>query len=123
MENKIAKVNLARRGIVVDSLLCCFCGEKEKTTSYLFFECRITWLVWSHCYDWVGLKSTNHLESASHFLHFNLFGAPTTGNLTFGNIRIVLVSEIWCHQNKHIFKGGVIDHFEFFSLTQLKVWY
>jgi len=24
--------------------------------------------------------------------------------------------------NKHIFKGGVIDHFEFFSLAQLKVW-
>lgn len=43
MENKIAtKVNLARRGIVVDSLLYCFCRKKEETTNHLFFECRIT---------------------------------------------------------------------------------
>ena len=114
MENKIAiKFNLERRG-VANSLLCCFCWEKEKTTSHLFFECKITWLVWSLCYAWVGLKSAYHLEPTSHFLHSNLFGAPTIINLVFENIWIALVSEIWWHWNKHIFKGRVIDHFEIF---------
>ncbi|XP_068498479.1 uncharacterized protein [Phaseolus vulgaris] len=42
LENKIAtKVNLARREITVDSTVCCFCKEKEETTSRLFFECRV----------------------------------------------------------------------------------
>jgi len=33
-----------------------------------------------------------------------------------------MVSEIWCHRNKVIFKGGVMDHFEIFSFAQLKTW-
>jgi len=51
--NKIAtKVNLvARRGIMVDIMVCCFCREKEETTSHLSFECRVVWLVWNLCYD------------------------------------------------------------------------
>jgi len=106
----------------MDKTVCCFCREKEESTSHFFFECRVALLVWDLCYDWVGVKSVDHLESASHFLHFNLIGALATVNLDFGNIWIALVSEIWRHRNKHIFKGGVIDHFEIFSLAQLKVW-
>ena len=107
--------------VVMDSLLYCFCEEKEETISHFFFECRITWLVWSRCYALVGLKLADHLESASHFLHFNLFDTPTVVNLAFRNTIIVLVSEIWCHRNKHIFKVVLIDQFEIFSYAQLKV--
>jgi len=123
LENKIAtKVNLARRGVTVDSTVCFFCREIEETTSNLFFECKVALLVWNLCYDWVGMKWANHLESASHFLHFNLIDAPAAINLAFGNIWITLVNDIWHHRNKHIFKGAVIDHSEIFSLAQLKVW-
>jgi len=46
LENKIAtRVNLERRGITVESLLCSFCGVKEETCCHLFFECRIAWPV------------------------------------------------------------------------------
>jgi len=74
--------------------------------------------VWNLCYAWAGLKSVDHLEPTSHFLHFNLIGAPTVVNLAFGNIWIALVREVWLLMNKHIFKGGVIDHFEIFSFVQ-----
>jgi len=33
-----------------------------------------------------------------------------------------MVREIWCHRNKVIFKGGVVDHSEIFTLAQLKAW-
>jgi len=123
LENKIAtKVNLARCGVVVYIMLCCLCMVKEKTTSYFFFECIIVWLVWNLCYAWLGLNSVDHLVPTSYFLPFNLFGAPTSFNLVFGNVWIVLVSEIWRHRNKYVFKGGVIDHSENFSMAQLKVW-
>jgi len=50
--------------------------------------------MWRLCYAWVRLKSTNHLEHASHFLNFNLFDAPIVVNLAFGNIWIAMVSKI-----------------------------
>ena len=42
LENKIAtKVNLARRGVKIVVLVCCFCRLKEESTSHLLFDCRI----------------------------------------------------------------------------------
>jgi len=84
LENKIAtKINLVRRGVAVDSSICCFCREKEETTSHLFFECRFAWLVCNLYYAWIGLKSVDHLECTSHFLHFNLIDTPAVVNLVF----------------------------------------
>jgi len=40
--NSVAiKDNLERRGVSVDSNLCCFCRVEMESTSHLFFECRI----------------------------------------------------------------------------------
>jgi len=48
--------------------------------------------------------------------------APESVHLGMRNIWIVVVSEIWSHRNKIIFKGGVFYSSEIFSLAQLKVW-
>jgi len=46
LENKIATtVNLVRRGIIVDNMLCCLCGKEEESHRHLFFDCRFAWLV------------------------------------------------------------------------------
>ena len=43
LKNKIAtKVNLDRRGVVVDNILCCLCRVQEEPTNHLFFGCRTT---------------------------------------------------------------------------------
>ena len=118
--NIVTTVNLAKRGVVVDSILCGLCGVKEETTSHLFFECKIVWLVWNLYYAWLWLKSVDHIASVLHFLHFKFIGAPTSVNLGFENVWITLVNESWRHRNKHIFKGEVVDHSKIFSLTQLK---
>jgi len=36
---------------------------------------------------------------------------------------MVVISEIWKHMNKVIFKGGVIDVSKMFALILLKVWF
>ena len=42
LENKLAiKVNLERRGVELESILCCLCGVNEETTNQLFFGYRI----------------------------------------------------------------------------------
>jgi len=35
---------------------------------------------------------------------------------------VAIIGVIWRHRNNHIIKGGTIDHFEIFSLAQLKTW-
>jgi len=35
---------------------------------------------------------------------------------------VAIVSEIWNHKNKVVFKGGIVDHEEVCSLAQLKGW-
>jgi len=46
--------------------------------------------------------------------------APTFVNLILESVWIAIVSEIWKLKNKHILKGGMIDHSEIFSMAQLK---
>jgi len=89
--------------------------------SYLFFGCIIVWLVWNLCFEWLGLSSAVHHTSISHFLQFNIHEAPTSVNLILESVWIAVLSEIWRHRNKYIFKGGVIDHSEIFSIAQLMV--
>jgi len=62
------------------------------------------------------------LMFVSHFIQFIFIDAPLPANLIMDNIWIAVVSENWRHMNNHLFKGGVIDHSEIFSLAQLKFW-
>lgn len=122
LENNIAtKVNLVKREILVKNIMCSLCGEKDETSSHLFFGCRFAWIVWSLCYAWLGLKSIDPLNPHSHFLYFNMCNAHNFVNLVLGNVWIAVISEILCVRNKVIFKDEVIDHLETFSLAQLKV--
>jgi len=79
--------------------------------------------VWNLYHAWLGILSVASLHAYFHFLQFKLSNAPESVNLGVGYIWIAVVSEIWSHRNKIIFKGGVLDSysFEVFSLAQLKV--
>ena len=118
LENKIStKDNLVRREVVVERILCCFCRKKKENLFHLFFGCKFAWLVWNLCYAWLWLKSVDHLNPHSHFSHINLCNAPISINLVLGNVWIAMVSEIWCHRNKIIFNGGVVDRSNIFFLA------
>jgi len=64
LENKIATtVNLERRGIVIDNLLCCLCGKEEESHRHLFFDCIFVWLVCCLCFEWLGVMSVIHCNA------------------------------------------------------------
>ena len=120
--NVVCSVNLEIRGIKVESNLCWLCKRSEESTNHLFCECRVAWLIWNLCYDCLGVRSVDFMDPESHFEHFKILDAPTSVNLIMNNVWIALVSEIWRHMNNCLFKGGVVDHTEVFSLAQVKVW-
>jgi len=107
--------------VVANSIVCSFCGLKEESTSDLFFDCRIVWLVWVQCFSWLGVSSVVLIDPFTHFMQF--CKARKSINSVMGSVWISVVSEIWCHRNKVIFKGGVVDHYEIFTLDQLKAWF
>jgi len=62
------------------------------------------------------------MDPRAHFEHFKILDGFTSVNLIMGIVWIALVSEIWTHKNNCLFKGGMVDLTEIFSLTQVKVW-
>ena len=45
-------------------------------------------------------------------MQFKILDAPTFVNLIFGNVWIVIISEIWRYRNKCVFNGGVVNHYK-----------
>jgi len=85
--NSIAmKVNLERRGILVDTNLCSFCRMAVESTKHMFFEYMIAWLVLNQCYAWTRKVSVDHVDPVSHFLHFYLINAPVQVNVVWSSV-------------------------------------
>jgi len=123
LENKLAnRVNLSKRGVLVESLLCCLCGKEEESCSHLFFGCSFAWRVWCLCYGWLGVLFVSHIEPMSNFVHFRMSLPSVSVNLVWNTIWVGVVSEIWNHRNHIVFKRGVADTDEVFALVQVKMW-
>ena len=106
----------------MESSVCSMCGEGEETTFHLFCTCRVTWLVWSKCYEWVGKKIVVHQESKMFFSQFRLIEEIIVVNRIWLCVWITFIGELWKYKNKEIFRNGRVDHLEIFSMAQLKVW-
>ena len=123
LEDKIlAKANLVRRGISVASSFCGLCGEEEETTSHLFCTCKVVWLVWSKCSEWLGVASTEHCDPKMHFSNFKISGMSKRVNQILGCVWVAVVADLWKHRNKSIFNSDRVNHIEIFIMVQVKVW-
>ena len=102
--------------------MCVLCGLEEESCCHLFFDCIFARRVWGLCHKWLGVLVASHIEPKSNFDQFRLSCASEIVNNVWNTIWVGVVSEIWKHKNNIIFKGGVGDAFEVFSLVQVKVW-
>ena len=57
-----------------------------------------------------------------NFQSFCLLGQRQSVNKTWKGLWVAIVSKIWNHRNKVVFRGGVVDANEIFSLAQVKGW-
>jgi len=116
------RANLARREGQVGNVWCPMCQEGIETTQHLFTTCKVTQKVWDLCDRWVGNVTVGHNVITAHFQSFRLLSQSQRVNKVWKGMWVATVSEIWNHINNVVFKGGVVDHEEIFSLAQLKGW-
>ena len=107
IENKVAtRVNLERRGVVIENPLCCLCEKVEESSSHLFSICDFTWCVWCLCFKWLGVSFVIHKNPLANFLHFRLCQASDSVNDVWSAIWVGVVSGIWNHRNCVSFDRG-----------------
>ena len=104
IENKVAtKVNLERRGVVIENPLC---GMVEESSNHLFSVCDFAWRVWCLYFKWLGVSFVIHKDPLANFLQFRLNQVSNSVNDVWGAIWVGVVSGIWNHRNCVSFDRG-----------------
>ena len=117
------KVNLSRRGVVVNDNICVLCLDKEESNQHLFMECKIAYQVWNYCLRWFGVLGAQHCNLKYHFESFHLVHMNSKQNMVWKGVWAAVVWSIWDHRNRVIFNQGKVDAEEIFQMAQLKAWF
>ena len=68
------------------------------------------------------MASIVHYDPEKHFVQFRLIKESEVVNNIWYWVWVEVVGELWKQMNKKIFRDGVTDHSEIFTMVQLKVW-
>jgi len=115
-------LNLARRGVQLANLFCPLCQDGVESTDHLFNTCIMVQQVWDQCDKWIGKVGVRHQATHVNFQSFCLVGQKQSVNRAWKGMWVAIALEVWSLRNKVVFKGGVVDAVEIFSLAQLKGW-
>jgi len=116
------RVNLVRRGVQLGCTLCPLCREDVESAQHMFCTCKVTQKVLDLCEKWIGRVTVRHESIPIHFQSFHLMDQRKSVNRAWKGMWVAVVTKIWKHKNKVVFRGGVVDEVEFFCLAQLKSW-
>ncbi|KAL8552289.1 hypothetical protein ACS0TY_001111 [Phlomoides rotata] len=103
--------NLIRRGVHIndEDKTCQLCKEKEENIRHLFFECKVSYIIWSNIINWLGIDLVLHINPSTHFLTF----AECLGRGERIKVATTLwtgiVWSIWNLRNEVIFKKVAIN--------------
>jgi len=103
------KVNLRRRHVQVNDLLCPFCKNMEEDAGHLFFSCNKIAPLWWESLSWVNISGAFPQDPRHHFLQH--------GNGLDAGIRInrwkcwwvALTWTIWQQRNKIVFSNEAFN--------------
>jgi len=85
LRNRIpTKDSLLRRNIIhVNDLECVFgCGASE-TVNHLFLVCDLSYALWLHVWNWVGLSVVHPFQIRDHFIQCSFMAGMPRGTHSF----------------------------------------
>ena len=99
--------------------VCLLCKRVKDNAQNLFIKCVVVQEACDAFERWAGIFSVRHESILHHYLHFQLPMLTTKGNQLWKILWVTIVTETWVHRNKVVFRNGVVDNIEIFSLAQL----
>jgi hypothetical protein len=80
------KDNLLRRNILHANNLASAngCGASE-TVTHLFLDCELSYILWLHVWNWVGLSVVPPCQLRDHFIQFSFMAGMPRGTHSFFN--------------------------------------
>ena len=99
------KVNLKRRNVELNDILCLFCGSNEEEVSHLFFNCDRILPFWWESLTWLNIKVVFPKSPRDHFLQH---GHGYFKGFIYQRWQIWWTSLTWCiwfQRNKVIFEN------------------
>ena len=99
------KLNLQRRNVEINDLLCPFCGNNEEDAAHLFFNYSKTLLLWWESLSWVNISGAFLQNPRHHFLQHAYGGYPGLRAHRWKCWRIALTWTIWQHRNRIVFSN------------------
>jgi len=116
------RLNLEKRGIIIPTNLCHLRKKAEESVQHVFVSCEVEQKVWDNCDRWIGISSVRQHTIVNHYQNFYLLCCNKKANVVWKGVWVAVVWEIWYHRNRIVFKNGVVDDVEIFTLAQLKAW-
>ena len=117
------RVNLSRRGVVVDTTLCALCQKKwPESSQHMFLEREYAQQVWTRCYRCIGILYVQYKTLRDHFKNFILVHVNFKHNLVWKGVWAAIIWSIWDQRNRIAFKLGRVDTEEILHMAQLKTW-
>ena len=99
------KLNLRRRNVEINDLLCPFCRNNEDDATHLFFNCSKTLPLWWESLSWVNISSAFPQNLRHHFLQHAHGGYAGLRAHRWKCWWIALTWTIWQHRNRIFFSN------------------
>ena len=116
------KLNLRRRHIEINDLLCPFCRNKEEDVAHLFFNCSKILPIWWESLSSVNISGAFPQNPRQHFLHHaNGLDAGIRAN-RWKCWWVALTWTIWQHRNKIVFSNETFNGSKLMDDAIFLVW-
>ncbi|KAL8491338.1 hypothetical protein ACS0TY_023097 [Phlomoides rotata] len=118
------KCNLQRRNILGlnDVLSFCFCNLEVESGKHIFFECSVTYQIWTAIFVWLGFPMAMHSGTLTNLLMFSNFFRRKRGKHVAVSIWLGTVWIIWKWRNALIFKNDVASSKRILDELKSRLW-
>ena len=116
------KINLRRRQVMVNDMLCPFCKIKEEEAAHLFFNCSNILPLWWESLSWVNLATALPQNPRDHYLQHGNGTADGKKSTRWKCWWIALTWTIWQHRNKIVFQNASFDASKMLDDAILLIW-
>ncbi|KAH1265525.1 Heat shock protein 81-1 [Glycine max] len=116
------KMNLTRRQVVVNDLMCPLCGEVEEEAAHLFFNCRNILPIWWESLPWMGLSTAVPQSRKDHYLQHVPEFADGKKLISWRCWWIAMTWTTWKLRNRIVFQNAIFDGRKLMEDVILTLW-